>query len=608
MTDKQQQLDTIRHSLAHILAAAICQMYPSAQFGVGPTVENGFYYDIFLEDQTISNQELAKIEDTMNVLIKGNHDFTREEWSLVEAKRYFAKNKQDFKVELINDLTKHGTTKASDINVRELGIKTNDEKITSVTVYKTGDFVDLCLGPHVANTKELANVAFHLTKVSGAYWRGDEKRPQMQRIYGVGFLTQAKLNDYLAKQVEAEKRDHRKLGRELDLFTFSDLVGSGLPLYTPRGTIIRTELQRALSEISQNYDMQPVITPHLGKLELYEISGHADKFANELFYVKSHYNQEFVLKPVSCPHHTQIYAARPRSWRDLPLRLVESAMQYRDEKPGEIGGLARTRGFTVDDGHTFARQDQIKEEVDVIVKVIREFYEMLDLWGHHWVSLSVRDLNNLHQYIGEISDWDEAEKILADVSRQQNLDAKRMEGEAALYGPKLDFMFEDGLGRQTQLATIQLDFAMPKRFELTYTDQDGKPKHPIMIHRAILGSFERFMMLLIEHYGGAFPVWLAPEQVRIITISEKEGDYAEKITTVLTENNIRHHLDGSGQSLGKRIREAEISKIPYTLILGGKEAKADTVAVRHHTDGDQGSMKLSDFIARINTQIFERQT
>ncbi|HVY53423.1 MAG TPA: threonine--tRNA ligase, partial [Gammaproteobacteria bacterium] len=470
-----------------------------------------------------------------------------------------------------------------------------------------GEFTDLCRGPHVSNTKELDSVAFKLTRVSGAYWRGDETRQQMQRVYGVAFLSQKDLDQYFRNLEEAEKRDHRKLGRELDLFTFSDLVGPGLPLYTPRGTIIRQELQRALNEMSQKYGMQAVSIPHLAKLELYKISGHAEKFDDELFRVKSHYNQEFVLKPVNCPHHTQIYAAKPRSYRDLPLRLMESTMQYRDEKPGEIGGLTRTRGFTVDDGHIFCRVDQIKQEAVNIVHSIREFYSSLDMWGNHWVSLSLRDPKTPEKYIGDPADWASAEAVLSEISAEQKLNAQPMEGEAALYGPKLDFMFKDALGNERQLATIQLDFAMPKRFDLTYTDSDGQSKNPVMIHRAILGSYERFLAILIEHYAGAFPVWLAPEQVRVIPISEKQAEYAEKITTELYENSIRFELDASGQSLGKRIREAELAKVPYILILGEKEVESTTVTVRHYQNGDQGAVKLADFLAELNTAIFERK-
>jgi len=611
--DKTDQLDLIRHSLAHVMAAAVSALYPGAQFGVGPTITDGFYYDLYLEGQTISDTDLVRIEQKMREIIKRSEDFVREEWSMAEARAYFAEHKQGFKVELLDDLAAHGTTKADEINARELGVGEvgrhdgkNDAQITTVTVYRTGDFVDLCRGPHVTNTRELAKSAFQLTKVSGAYWRGDEKRAQMQRVYGVAFETKAELEQFELNQAEALARDHRKLGQELDLFTFSDLVGPGLPMYTPRGTIIRTEIQNALLEISQKYGMQSVSIPHLAKLELYKISGHAEKFDDELFRVKSHYNQEFILKPVNCPHHTQIYAGRPRSYRDLPLRLMESTMQYRDEKPGEIGGLTRTRGFTVDDGHIFCTVDQIKAEATNIVHIIREFYSNLEMWGDHWVSLSLRDPRTPEKYIGEPADWKASEEMLAEISREQKLDAKPMEGEAALYGPKLDFMFRDALGNERQLATIQIDFAMPKRFDLRYIDSDGSAKHPVMIHRAILGSFERFMAILIEHYAGAFPVWLAPEQVRVVPISDKTRDYAVRITTILAEHGIRYELDNSGQSLGKRIRNAETMKVPYTLILGEKEASTDTVAIRHYHDGDRGAIKIEDFLAQINSEIYER--
>jgi len=410
---------------------------------------------------------------------------------------------------------------------------------------------------------------------------------------------------------EAKKRDHRKLGKELDLFAFSDLVGPGLPLYTPRGTVIIEELKNALKDISKQYNMLPVSIPHLAKLELYEKSGHAAKFSEELFHVKSHYDQEFILKPVNCPHHTQIFASRPRSYRDLPLRYIEQTMQYRDEKPGAIGGLQRTRGFTVDDGHTFCRPDQIEDEASIIVEVIQQFYKNLGLWGEHWVSLSVRDPSTPEKYIGDAKDWDQAEEMLASVAKKYDLDAKRIEGEAAIYGPKIDFMFKDALGRETQLATIQLDFAMPKRFELVYTDQDGTEKPPVMIHRAILGSFERFIMLLIEHFAGRFPVWLAPEQLRIIQVKDSpEIDaFVDDIYQKASFANIRVQLDRSNESVGKKIRNAEMMKVPYTIVVGEKELETKQLSPR--LGGDHASdvvqdYSVSDFIERIVSEAKTR--
>jgi threonyl-tRNA synthetase len=504
-----------------------------------------------------------------------------------EAIEWARKADQPYKEELLNDLKRAGTTAARDLDPGELGTIApagHESKVDKVSFYRNGEFTDLCRGPHVASTGKAG--AFKLMRVAGAYWRGDEKQPQMQRLYGVAFATEEELDKHLKMLEEARARDHRKLGQELDLFTFSDLVGSGLPLYTPRGTVIIEELKHALKDLGREHDMQPVSIPHLAKLELYKTSGHAEKFEDELFRVKSHYNQEFVLKPVNCPHHTQIYAARPRSYRELPLRYVEQTMQYRDEKPGQIGGLQRTRGFTVDDGHTFCRVDQIQQEASVLIEIIRDFYKRLDLWGDHWVSLSVRDPATPDAYIGDPKDWDRAEQMLADVAQEYDLDASRIEGEAALYGPKIDFMFKDALGRETQLATIQLDFAMPKRFGLTYTDSDDKEQSPVMIHRAILGSFERFIMLLIEHTAGRFPIWLAPEQIRLITVNQESDTvgFADEVLAKAKKLGLRLSVDNSNESVGKKIRAAELTKVPYTVVIGAKEIESGEVVPRVRKD------------------------
>ena len=597
---KDDNLHKIRHSLAHIMAAVIHKRYPEAKFGVGPVVENGFYYDVSL-DEPIELNVLPKIRKEMQKMISQKIEFSKEDWTIDKAIEYFTAQKQDFKVELLKDLRDKGTTAVADSGDSDL--VEPGSAVSEVTIYKTGDFVDLCRGPHVENTSEIDSKAFDLLKVSGAYWRGNEENPQMQRIYGVAFTTEDELVKYKEMLIEAEKRDHRKLGQELDLFVFSDMVGPGLPMYTPRGTEIMNQLKEALNEIGRDNDMQSVSVPHLAKLDLYKTSGHADKFEDELFRVQSHYKQEFILKPVNCPHHTQIYSSRPRSYKDLPIRYIEQTMQYRDEKPGQIGGLQRTRGFTVDDGHTFCTVDQIQKEADLIAEVIEKFYQNLGLWGDHWVSLSVRDPKTPEAYIGDPDDWQLAEEMLQKVSDDRGLGAKRMEGEAALYGPKLDFMFKDALGRETQLATIQLDFAMPKRFELSYTDKDGSDKSPVMIHRAILGSFERFMMILIEHFAGAFPLWLAPEQVRVLPISEKFVDYAGQIKDQLKQANIRVTLDDSNESLGKRIRNSELYKIPYTVIVGEKEQESGTLAVRKYSQGDLGSSNVEEFITTLVENI-----
>lgn len=581
----QDHLHAMRHSLAHIMATAVTKLWPEAKLGVGPVVDNGFYYDIDLGETKISEDDFKRIEEAMRKVINENQQFERFEKSIDEAIAWAKERNQPYKEELLNDLKRSGTTVAKDLDAAELGtIAEGDAAVANVSFYKNGEFVDLCRGPHVESTGKVG--AFKLMRIAGAYWRGKETNPQMQRLYGVAFETKEELHNYLQMLEEAKKRDHRKLGQELDLFTFSDLVGPGLPLYTPRGTVIIEELKQALKDISRRYDMLQVSIPHLAKIELYETSGHAQKFSEELFSVKSHYDQEFVLKPVNCPHHTQIYASRPRSYRELPLRYIEQTMQYRDEKPGQIGGLQRTRGFTVDDGHTFCRVDQIEQEASMLVEVIQDFYKSLGLWGEHWVSLSVRDSSSPDKYIGEPSDWDKAEAMLADMAEKYQLDAKRMEGEAALYGPKIDFMFKDSLGRETQLATIQLDFAMPKRFGLTYIDQDGSEKIPVMVHRAILGSFERFLMLLIEHTAGKFPIWLAPEQVRVITVNQEEKtvDFAAKINETAKEHGVRLTVDNSNESVGKKIRNAEIWKVPYSLVIGEKEIESGKVMPRIRSD------------------------
>ena len=608
MAEKNQKNDlhVMRHSMAHILAAAVQDLYPEAKFGVGPVIENGFYYDIDV-DEPFNPEDLGKIEKKMKEIIKANEKFERQEVELDEAIELFEKSGQSYKVELLNDLKNHGTTVAKEIGNEQLGTD-NVEKVTSVSLYKTGSFLDLCRGPHLENTGQTG--IFKLTKVSGAYWRGDEKKAQLQRIYGVAFESEQELNNYLDQLEEAKKRDHRKLGKELDLFTFSDLVGSGLPLWTPRGTAIRNELHKALQEFSQEFEVEQVTIPHIGKIDLYNTSGHAEKFGKELFQVKGHY-QDFILKPVNCPHHTQIYASKPRSYRDLPIRYMESTMQYRDEKPGEISGLTRVRSITVDDGHTFCTVDQIKDEAKSIAVIIEKFYKALGMYGDHWVSLSVRDPQNLGDYIGEEEGWQKAEELLQQVSDDLKLDAKRMEGEAALYGPKLDFMFKDALGNERQLATIQIDFAMPTRFGLTYTDKDGEEKTPVMIHRAILGSYERFIAVLIEHFAGNFPTWLAPEQVRLATVndSEKLVDYANQIRKQLKNAGFRVHLDSSAESVGKKIREASVSKVPYTFVIGDKEVESGKLNPRVRADlGDStDSFELTDLINKLQQEVGNRE-
>lgn len=608
-TNLANKLHKTRHSVAHIMAAAVKQLWPEAKFGVGPVIDDGFYYDIDLGKTTISEEDFKKIENTMKSLVKKSLPFEKKIIPVNEALEWAKENKQTYKQELINDLMRSGTTSAKDIDLEELGLPSDSAKVENVTMYTVGDFTDLCRGPHIEKTSDVG--VFKIMRIAGAYWRGIETNPQMQRLYGVAFENKKELDGYLLMLEEAKRRDHRKLGQELDLFAFSDLVGSGLPLYTPRGTVIIEELKRALNEMSSEYDMQQVSIPHLAKIELYKTSGHADKFADELFFVKSHYDQEFVLKPVNCPHHTQIYASRQRSYRDLPIRYVEQTMQYRDEKPGQIGGLQRTRGFTVDDGHTFCRVDQIQDEVSMLVDIIQQFYNSLGLWGNHWVSLSVRDKSTPEKYIGDSADWDEAESMLQKVADSFDLDAKKMIGEAAIYGPKLDFMFKDALGRETQLATVQLDFAMPKRFKLAYTDQNGQEITPVMIHRAILGSFERFIMLLIEHFAGKFPVWLAPEQVRFATVNQTEEiiSYANNMVKQASMLGLRASVDGNNESVGKKIRLAETMKIPYLIVVGDKEIQTGKVIPRIRSDMQvqtPTALKIENFLKTVANEAKSR--
>lgn len=598
--DKEQNLHAMRHSLAHITASAVQQLWPEAKFGVGPVVENGFYYDIDLGDKTISHDDFGKIEKKMRGIIAQNQTFQRTEKPIDEAIVWAKGSGQPYKEELLNDLKRAGTTIAKDLDADELGtITEGDAQVENVSFYSNGPFTDLCRGPHLESTGKVG--AFKLMRIAGAYWRGKEGNPQMQRLYGVAFETQEELDHHLHMLEEAKARDHRKLGRELDLFVFSDLVGPGLPLFTPRGTTIRRLLTELMRQIGTKYGAQEVEIPPMARRALYEKSGHAQKFTEELFEVKSHYDIDFVLKPVNCPHHIQIFDAVPRSYKDLPIHYMQVTNQHRDEKPGQLGGLQRTRSFAVDDGHIFLTRDNLEEVIGGFCKTIEEVHTALGMYGDHWVSLSLRDPSTPDAYVGDEADWIEAEKTLAHISDIQGLNAKPMEGEAALYGPKLDFMYKTVTGNETQLATIQLDFATPKRFELEYIDENGEKQTPIMVHRAILGSLERFMVILIEKTAGWFPFWLAPEQVRILTINDTVGDYVDQIKEVLDGtllmkpikyNEVRYSVDMRNESLGRKIRDAAGMKIPVTLIVGPKDVEAKEVSVRLQ-DGEQ-KVKLSD--------------
>jgi len=578
-----EKIDSIRHSLSHLMTMAVLEIYPKTGLGVGPTIENGFYQD-YDTSKPITQEMLEKIESRMRELIKENIKFEQHNMTFPKALAFYKKDK--YKTELIKDLKKKGEKK--------------------VSFYKSGDFENLCSGPHVKNTSEISPKAFKLTKIAGAYWKGNEKNKMLTRIYGVAFETEKELADYMTMMEEAKKRDHRKLGKELDLFCFSELVGPGLPLFTAKGTAIKEELQREVEKICRNHGFEKVSTPHLAKIDLYEISGHAKKFADELFHVTSKMGHKFVMKPVQCPHQTQIYASRPRSYRDLPIRYMESEKQYRAEKPGEVGGLTRVYAITCEDGHTFCTKNQVKDEIKTLVNIIKEFYTSIGLWGNHWVSLSTRGKDS-SKYIGEKKDWDMCEKILKEVSEEMNLDAKKCPGEAALYGPKLDFMFKDAIGKEVQIPTVQIDFATPKKFNLAYVDKDGKEKNPVMVHRAILGSYERFLALIIEHYAGAFPVWLSPVQVAVIPISEKHDNYAKQVEKQLKDNNIRVEIKSADETLGKKIRESEMQKIPYLLIVGDKEISANAVSVRERGKGDAGQMPLDNFVAKIKQEIINKK-
>ncbi len=596
---KQINIEAMRHSTAHIMAAAISKLFPEAKFGVGPVIENGFYYDVLLA-RPISQAELAKIEKEMKRIIKAGLPFEREDWPIEQAEKYFKQHKQDFKVELLKDLKKYGSTKLSDIDPNDLGLDGNVDKITTVSVYKTGDFIDLCRGPHIEKSDQVG--AFKLTKLAGAYWRGDENKPQLQRLYGVAFANAKELEDYMWQQEEAKKRDHRKLGRELDLFTFSDLVGPGLPLWTPKGTILRQEIDKLVAELRSPYDYQAVAIPHITKKDLYEVSGHWSKFKQELFRIKSREGHEFAIKPMNCPHHTQIYAASPRSYRELPIRYQETTMVYRDEQTGELQGLERVRGgITQDDAHVFCRIDQVEQEILNIWDIIEKFYKTFDIPLQ--VRLSRRGQDE-SAYAGDKKLWQRAEGVLAKIVKSKlGQDFIDGPGEAAFYGPKLDFIGRDSLGRELQVGTIQLDFNQPESFDLTCANEKGQAERVVMIHCAIAGSLERAIALLIEHFAGVFPLWLAPVQVMVVPVSEKYNAYGRQVLDSLREAGLRARIDDDNDSLGKRIRAAELQKIPYILVVGEKEAKTGQVAARRFGQGDQGVEELADFIDKAKAQV-----
>ena len=578
------KLHPMRHSLAHITASAVRRLWPSAKFGVGPVVENGFYYDIDLGDETISEEDFARIEAEMRKIIDEKQEFEQFDKPIDDAIEWAKAENQPYKEELLNDLKRAGTTSAKDIDTEELGLAVDtDSKVELVSFYKNGDFTDLCRGPHVDNTSEAG--CFKLMRVAGAYWRGKETNPQMQRLYGVAFLSQEELDSYLELLEKAKQNDHRKLGRELDLFVISDLVGPGLPLFTPRGTLLRKMLIQYSEQIQEQLGYQAVWAPHMARTALYKASGHFDKYPERFSVTSSESDDEFMMKPMNCPHVTQIYASQPRSFRDLPLRLMETTTMYRDEKSGELHGLSRVRALTQDDSHAFVRHDQIEEEFRGILGAVKEMYETLGMPLR--VDLSFRDESDA--YFGEQELWDKAQHILESQAKEQGLDYKVELGEAAFYGPKIDIYVSDSLSREWQCATVQLDFVQPERFELEYTDSDGTKQRPAMIHKAILGSIERFLSVYIEHTAGWFPFWMAPEQVRILTINDTVSEYATTIADALSKirldeplryNELRYSVDDRNESLGKKIRAAVSLRVPVLLIVGPRDLADGVVSVR----------------------------
>jgi len=566
---------TFWHSSAHLFAEALEALYPGVKFGIGPPIENGFYYDVDLGDKEFGEDDLAKVEAKMVELARKSSVFARKDISKAEALDFFKKKGDPYKVELLQDLADG-----------------------SITFYEQGNFTDLCRGPHIPNTGFIK--AVKLLNVAGAYWRGDEKNKMLTRVYGITFPKQKELEEYLHMLEEAKKRDHRKLGKELELFAFSEKVGMGLPLWLPKGTVLRERLEQFMrkAQIKAGYD--PVVTPHIGSKALYVTSGHYEKYGKDSFQPihTPDEGEEFLLKPMNCPHHCEIYKVKPRSYKDLPIRLAEFGTVYRYEQSGELHGLTRVRGFTQDDAHIFCRPDQVKEEFVKVIDLVLHVFNSLG-FENYTAQVSLRDPADKKKYIGEDALWDRAEREIQEASDERNLKTVAVKGEAAFYGPKLDFMVKDALGRNWQLGTIQVDYQLPERFELEYVGSDNQKHRPVMIHRAPFGSLERFIAVLIEHCAGNFPIWLSPEQVAVLPISERFNQYAEQVIQELKNQDIRGYLDDRDEKIGRKIRDAEVKKVPYMLIVGEKEAAENRVAVRKHGAGDQGSVGLDDFVKQF---------
>jgi threonyl-tRNA synthetase len=570
---------TMWHSSAHLMAEAIEFFYPGVKLAIGPPIKNGFYYDVDFMDYEITEADLTKIEQKMKELAKQKNPYERQEISKVEAIKYFEEKGDEYKLELLEDLTDG-----------------------DITFYTQGEFTDLCRGPHIPHTGYIK--AVKLTSIAGAYWRGDENRKQLTRIYGITFPKNAELNEYLEKLEMAKARDHRKLGKELDLFTFSQTVGQGLPLWLPKGAALRERLENFLKKAQRKAGYEQVITPHIGNKDLYVTSGHYAKYGKDSFQPINtpDEGEEFLLKPMNCPHHCEIFKSRPRSYKDLPTRFAEFGTVYRYEQSGELHGLTRVRGFTQDDAHIFCTQDQVKDEFKKVIDLVLYIFKTLD-FENFKAQVSLRDLDNPEKYIGSKENWEKAERAIIKAAAEKELNTVIEYGEAAFYGPKLDFMVEDALGREWQLGTIQVDYNLPERFELEYTGSDNQKHRPVMIHRAPFGSMERFVAVLLEHCAGDFPLWLTTDQVAILPISDKYNDYAEKVLELLNNYDIRGFVDDRNEKIGKKIRESEIGKIPFMLIVGEQEATNEEVAVRQRLEGDLGTMKIEEFANFVNKKI-----
>ena len=570
------------HSTSHLMAEALEALYPGVKFGIGPAIENGFYYDVDFGDRQITESDLKQIEDKMIELARSKETYVRKEVSKEEALKTFSEKGDEYKCELIGEL-EDGT----------------------ISFYTNGNFTDLCRGPHLRDTSVIK--AVKLTSIAGAYWRGDEKRKMLTRIYGISFPKKSMLDEYLALLEEAKKRDHRKLGKEMELFMFSSKVGQGLPMWLPKGAALRERLENFLKKVQKSYGYLPVITPHIGNKELYVTSGHYAKYGKDSFQPihTPQEGEEFLLKPMNCPHHCEIYRSKPRSYKDLPLRYAEFGTVYRYEQSGELHGLTRVRGFTQDDAHLFCRPDQLKEEFCKVIDIILYVFKTLK-FNEYTAQVSLRDPNDKEKYIGTDENWAKAEQAIIDAAAEKGLKTVVVQGEAAFYGPKLDFMVKDAIGRKWQLGTIQVDYNLPERFDLEYTGSDGQKHRPIMIHRAPFGSLERFVAVLLEHTAGKLPLWLTPEQVNILPISEKFTDYAKKVCELMNNSDIRAAVDDRNETVGKRIRESELQRIPFIVIVGEKEVEEGTVSVRQQGGKDLGSMKIEDFIGFIDKAVKEQ--